>query len=385
MSGKKRKITFKGIFSIIIGMIIGGLIGILAAFISINYIDVIFESHGIGIELLKILILFLILFFSFYGQIVIHEAGHLIFGLLSGYHFVSFRVGSVTLVKDEGRWKLKKFTLPGTGGQCLMMPPEIEDGRVPFIMYNLGGALINFTTGIIAILLVVLLKDMFSLYKGALLIFGVVGIFYALLNGIPLKLSGIANDGSNLLALMKNEEARRAFNLQLSFNGLLTAGQRPRDRDIREFKLKEGADLTNPLNTAMVLMEYNCYLDTMNFEKGRELFQKLKPYMQDILGLYKYEIQCEQVFLELVLHGDKDLVEQLYDKGLEKYIKACKGMISKARIRMCYELLYNKNIEKAREIYEEGKALAKTYPIKGEIEMELMLMEYLINLSTAEG
>ena len=35
-----------------------------------------------------------------YIQIIFHEAGHLVFGLLSGYRFVSFRVGSFTIVKD---------------------------------------------------------------------------------------------------------------------------------------------------------------------------------------------------------------------------------------------------------------------------------------------
>ena len=31
-------------------------------------------------------------------HVIIHEAGHLVFGLLSGYRFVSFRIFSLTLV-----------------------------------------------------------------------------------------------------------------------------------------------------------------------------------------------------------------------------------------------------------------------------------------------
>ena len=83
----------------------------------------------------------------------------------------------------------------------------------------------------------------------------------------------------------------------------------------------------------------------------------------------------------MVLNGESNLVQRLYNKELLKYINACKGMISKKRVEMSYELLFKRDINKARVIYEEGKALAKTYPIKGEIEMELMLMDYLNNIN----
>lgn len=82
-------------------------------------------------------------------------------------------------------------------------------------------------------------------------------------------------------------------------------------------------------------------------------------------------------FLELVLNGDKNLVKHLYDKNLRNYIKACKGMISKKRILMAYELIYEGDNNKAIKYYKEGKELAETYPIKGEVYMEMMLMDFL--------
>ena len=75
--------------------------------------------------------------------IIIHEAGHLVFGLLSGYRFVSFRVMSLMWIKRDGRLRLKRLTLAGTGGQCLMAPPEMVNGRFPVVLYNLGGAIMN--------------------------------------------------------------------------------------------------------------------------------------------------------------------------------------------------------------------------------------------------
>lgn len=41
------------------------------------------------------------LLFGIILQIIIHEAGHLFFGLLSGYKFISFKVFNFAIVKDE--------------------------------------------------------------------------------------------------------------------------------------------------------------------------------------------------------------------------------------------------------------------------------------------
>ena len=55
---------------------------------------------------------------AFVLQIVLHEGGHLLFGLLSGYRFVSFRIFNWTLIRQEGKFRLKRFGIAGTGGQC---------------------------------------------------------------------------------------------------------------------------------------------------------------------------------------------------------------------------------------------------------------------------
>lgn len=372
----KKKVKKSTIFTII-GLILGVFLGIFISAITLNFIDKYFKGGGIVIELIKISIVFVLVFVSFLIQIIIHEGGHLICGLLSGYTFVSFRVGSATFVKDEGKWRIKKFNIPGTGGQCLLMPPEVDNENFPFVLYNLGGVLLNLIFGIIPIVIVIAFEGLPAWLKGILWVFGAVGIVSALLNGIPLKAVGVANDGSNVISMVKDKKARKAFYSQLRFNGLLSMGIRPRDMSISEYKLQEGADVTSPLNTALILMEYNYYLDKMEFQKCRELLNSLNPYLNKVLGIYRYEIECEKIFLELVLNGDRNLVERLYDKDLLKYINACKGMISKKRVMMSYELLFNGDEEKAMELYEQGKALAKSYPIKGEIEMELMLMNYL--------
>ena len=69
------------------------------------------------------------LYLSWVLQVVIHEAGHLICGLLSGYTFSSFRIGSMMILKENGRFVTKRLKIAGTGGQCLMAPPVMVNGK----------------------------------------------------------------------------------------------------------------------------------------------------------------------------------------------------------------------------------------------------------------
>ena len=66
--------------------------------------------------------------------VLIHEAGHLLFGLVTGYRLVSFRLFSLILKKKDGRWRIcrEPAMMAGIAGQCLMAPPRKKNGRFPY-------------------------------------------------------------------------------------------------------------------------------------------------------------------------------------------------------------------------------------------------------------
>lgn len=65
----------------------------------------------VGISLLAILILL----FSIFLQVLLHEGGHLVCGLATGYRFVSFRIFNLTFIRKDGKLCIKRFSLAGTG------------------------------------------------------------------------------------------------------------------------------------------------------------------------------------------------------------------------------------------------------------------------------
>ena len=93
---KKKKEKVSSLLVLLPSLIIGALCGLLIT----RYIDL---PHDEGGGFLSVLLLFAILIVSLYMHIILHEAGHLICGLLSGYKFSSFRIGSLILYKSRGK------------------------------------------------------------------------------------------------------------------------------------------------------------------------------------------------------------------------------------------------------------------------------------------
>ena len=120
------------------------LIGAVCGILFMKYLDRP-ETAGTsgGGKILTILVALVSMYAALFLQIIIHEAGHLVFGLLTGYRFISFRVSSFMWMKDSDRIRFKRLSVAGTGGQCLMAPPELKDGKMPVQLYNYGGAIMN--------------------------------------------------------------------------------------------------------------------------------------------------------------------------------------------------------------------------------------------------
>lgn len=373
----KKKSEYLGyaLFVLIFGGL-GGVFGFLSNGILKDFFEAYVDNDKIYMEMFNIYFILLLLIIGYFIHIIIHEVGHLVFGLLTGYKFVSFRVISFTIVREDGKFVSKRFNIPGTAGQCLMMPPEKKDGKYPFVIYNLGGVLMNAIFVAIGIVIAIAIKEL-NLINLIFILTNIAGIIVVVTNGIPMKIAGIANDGHNLVTMIKDGDARESFYIQLKVNGLLTEGMRMKDMAYEEIKLPEGIDYRNPINFSRIFLVHNYHLDKMDFEKAREVLEFGSKYVKDTILVYKMEFAAEKLFLEILGDCDKDKIDTLYSKNLRKYIKASKFMLSKKRIMMAYEGLYKEKRESGLIYFQELKRLSKMYPIKGEAKMEIMLGDFI--------
>ena len=186
-------------------------------------------------------------------------------------------------------------------------------------------------------------------------------------------MGGVANDGYNLLMLLKDEDSRVGFWRMLRVNSMLVDGIRLRDMDSELFEKIEGGDMTNPLVNFTDVSRVDLYLDRKEMAKAKDLTYELlrEP---GILDIHKKELTCELIFLELI-DGNYDEAESLY-KGVEKYIDESKKFNpGRRRILYAYELLVKNNEENANEELLEFNKLLKTYPYKSVVEGEKELIE----------
>lgn len=315
--------------------------------------------------------------FSLMILIPLHEAGHLACGLMSGYRFVSFRIFSFTIIKIGGRLCVKRFAVAGTGGQCLLTPPDLPLAEIPVVWYNFGGVFANILAVIAAIPL--LLIDGSPFLTMIVAIFILTGVILILMNGIPMKISGAGNDAYNMMALRKNPVSKRGLVESLRANALIQNGIRPKNMPDVWFNVPSEIDYGNQLEVTIPLMAASRLIDEMKYAQALDMFESIYEHKKEIIGLYVKEIECELVFLRLVC-GNIDGAHKLLDDKLKTYILTYrKTMSSKERILCSIYLIMDHDKEKAREIYDNLLAKQKDYLLQGEVKSDLSIMHFLLS------
>lgn len=355
----------KKFLGVILPMLIGGVCGAAGAAFGVSLVP---ELGGIQ----DVILIVLSLFVSIYLHIILHEGGHLVCGLLSGYKFVSFRVGSRMLMKSNGKYMVKKFNIPGTGGQCLLDPPGDMAENYPMKLYNLGGGLSNFLFSAIATVITVNTDSI--AVKEVLIPFIILGVALGATNLIPMKVSGIANDGYNILSLDKDTAGRKAFWQQMRVNRLSTDGVRLKDMDESLFDVAASEAEGNPLIDQIKLFWMQRLIDEKRFEEARDFGRKL-IHAKDSIQIFKLMVGVELLYLELTGPCEADVVKALYSKEIQKWLKAVKGYPSTHRVLYAYATRFAHDEKMAAKAKKDFAKVCKTYPMLGEIETEKELFK----------
>lgn len=365
----KKKKNYGDIAAKIIMLLTGAVCGIFIIF-TMNFFGTLVK--GPAAFLLMFAEAMIIMYIASFVQAIIHESGHLIFGLITGYKFVSFRIGHFMFIKEKGRLKIKLYNVVGTAGQCLMMPPQWNE-KIPYRLYNLGGCIMNAATALFA-LAAYFAAGAEGFFALCMAMLAVMGLSMALTNGIPMRVGGISNDGMNAALLGKKENTLRAFWLQLYVNGLIAKGERYRNMPREWFRLPEGEELSDPICCAMGVMLYNFCFDMHEFDEAEQTIN----YMLNAPGLLdveKNELLCELLFLRVLRGAPKEEIDSLLTPKLNKYIKATANYVSRRRLAYAYQLLYLKNYSTAQKCLEVFERTAATYPYSAETENEREIIE----------
>jgi len=269
---------------------------------------------------LIMLLIFVFVYLAILLQIIAHEAGHLVFGKLSGYGFASFRIGNLMLVKTGARLRLKRFSVMGTGGPCLMTPPEYCE-NMPVLLYNFGGCVGNLVLSAAAAAVGWVCGNavIITIFIRILLIMGIV---MALQNGIPMRIGPISNDGRNALELARDGVARWCFWAQLQISGRLAAGMRLKEMPGEWFVMPEGSGRRSGICAAIGVLACNRAMDAMDFTSAAGIGHGLLEDAAGLLGLHRLMITCDMIYCGLIFGEPQEKIEKMLSPELVRFFKS---------------------------------------------------------------
>lgn len=381
------KQVIKKISLVIVSGFVGLLIGYVIATLGVvlltdqTWNDALGKFYEIDILDLIVSCLFAIIvaLVSIILQVIIHEFGHLLGGLLTGYRFVSFRIFSFIVIKEAGKLRLKRFEVYGTGGQCLLLPPDAPLSQIKTAVYNWGGVFLNLIVTLSAAGVLYFLSSPGKYVTIALLAFMLIGAFVLFLNGIPMKVGGIGNDAKNQLEINNSEVSKAALVTQLRVNASLQNGMRPSEMPSEYFALPNAPiDYNNSLQVFILMLIAARHIDCFEWEAARKIFVEAYENKEKLIAIYEKEVACELVFIYLV-SGEIDAARKLYSGDLPAYVERFRKVTtSKQRLLFAIALYLNDDYDKAKEILATLEKQESGYLMKGEVRSDLAVMKKLL-------
>ena len=348
-------------------------IGVFALVVLVNFLQGHIRTDMQASELALLIAGLVIAFYAAYSiQMPVHELGHLVFGKLSGYELLVFRIGNFMWIQKDGEIQFRRVKFAASGGQCLMEPPAASDGKIPYLLYNLGGIMLNFALALIAVGLALLTSkiELLSLFFILLAAFGMV---FVVMNGVPVISGKRHNDGYNIYTIAKVEGGMHAYETQLRISGQTVKGKRLKEMPAAWFELPSQEAMNNGLFAGIGIFAYKRMLDLLEIEKADRIMAGLQE-LDSLTPVQNKFIIVDRVYCELLGDNRKGILDYWLEKRQSNFMDANKTEVAIIRTIFTYELLQKKNVNLANNFKKVFDQVTETYPFPQELEMERELM-----------
>lgn len=306
-------------------------------------------------------------------SIALHELGHLICGLLSGYKFGTYKLFGFVWIVEDGKVRLKRDKNKLMAGQCLMFPPE-DESNFKYVLYNLGGGFVNLLFGVIfiAVIIFVHMNDtiFFICLAGA-----TANIYMAATNLIPMAFD-LPNDGMNVWMASRTKAGKHGLYCIFKFNQLLMEGMRYRDMNINDFIFIVGDDAvkSNFMDMYPIFCQAAYYYDRGELEKSIACYDHID--LKSMQKYYRNSAYIDYLYYYIICTHDYDKAKEIYNhKGIKKLLNI--PVPTYMRILAAYEYYVLDNHEKSRELLGKAKIALQNHENKG---IAIMEQSYIIEL-----
>ncbi len=295
---------------------------------------------------------------------LVHETGHVLFGVFSGLKFYSVKFLWLFIGKKEGKLKVLLESSDGEIGSTVLVPKSPEKVFEKYVLSAFGGLLFTFLLITAQVLICLFCKNL--IIYSALGITFPITVYVFLINLFPLFEN---NDGYIVYAYLSGGKLKTVCSNYFTATAWLYAGVEPSELD-STLLLDHGVE--SPYFSNVRYLRYLAYVNSDEERAVEELRQ--------ISDLSKLSFCVDEVYEELLfcalLIGD------------EKFIKAHENevikIISKQERPQSFRVhaslrINDKDIEWAKLILESGIKFCDTYAVKGIAKSEKRYMKFMLD------
>ena len=264
-----------------------------------------------------------------------------------------------------------------------MTPPDMVDGRIPVILYNLGGSLMNVMAGLVFLGLYFVFASA-ALLSDIMLLFAVVGFILAVMNGVPMRMGMVDNDGYNAFSLTRSREAMRSFWMQMKVNEQIAKGVRMKDMPDEWFAIPSDEAMKNSMAAVTGVFACSRLMDAQRFEEAEKLMRHMLEIDSGMVGLHRNLLLCVCIFAWFITGIRRYVLDVMRSNVTKKFMKQMKNFPSVIRTEYAYALLCERDLAKADKFKEQFEKCAKTYPYPNDVQSERNLMELAAEKLKAE-
>lgn len=299
--------------------------------------------------------IFLIILFQLIGLfliiplfIAIHEAGHMVFGLISGYSLMSYKLGPLEWYKKEDKISFRINPLSSVVlGQCLMIPPKPKKKVKPkFFLYNAGGLIFSYLMDVVLIFLFFIIGN--SYIKSLLAPMISISVFLTINNSLYQK--GGINDVCNHILVKSNPNYIKSIMYQLEMISNITSGKRYGAKTLYEPYFE---DKLNHITIPVAQFRFLQAIDKSDFTEAKRISDIIKKsYKQIPFPIQRVSIIFSILFTDIVIDHNMREFKRHFKWISEKEKMLCIKFDGDIKYQyMIYEKLNNNDFDVKGLVY----------------------------------
>lgn len=321
---------------------------------------------------------------SIASAVIVHEFGHLIFGLLTGYTFAAIGFGHHLFLMRDGRLRRFVYKLPGALGFCAMEVPDMKDGSFPFALYLSGGAFGNTFFALVCIFAFAFgIGSGVLFFPHAFLFPAFVNAYLAIVSILPIKTKFLNTDGKQLFDLLKHKNIRKSFWACEKISAAQYRGVK--FEDIPSEWFNETDDTQSVYAASIRAVRFLARTETDEPKEVCALIEKELSENHALSGRSKALLICMRIYYESIGERDAGTLKKLITQTQIDFMKRMKNTPSAIQSEYAYTLLVEKDVREASRIKARLEKISKKYPFPAEIDTAKKLIARADEISKRES